>query len=65
MNRPVPHRLHKRIEDLTDKVVATEDPADLDHLIPQLQETLHEHSKRLRQLAANKLAKKPGDEHSA
>ena len=51
------HRLHKQIQVLMDRVVASRDPDELDRLIHQLQDALHEHSSRLRQLAADKLAK--------
>ena len=48
-------RLQDRIEDLVTKAIATDDPHELDAVIQQLRECLHEHSERLRKLAADKL----------
>ena len=43
-------RLQDRIEDLVTKAIATDDPHELDAVIQQLRECLHEHSERLRKL---------------
>jgi hypothetical protein len=52
---PVPYRLEDRIRALVARAVASDDPAELDELIWQLRNVLHEHAKQLRQLAADKL----------
>jgi hypothetical protein len=52
---PVPHRLEDRIRALIARAVASDDPVELDELIWQLRNVLHEHAKKLRQLAADKL----------
>jgi hypothetical protein len=41
---------------LVTKAVATHDSAELEGVIRELREALHEHSKSLRKLAAEKLA---------
>jgi hypothetical protein len=51
-------RLQDRIEDLVTKAVATDAPRELDPVIQELRQRLHEHSERLRKLAADKLAPK-------
>jgi hypothetical protein len=53
--RPVEsRRLEDRIRELCTKAVATPEPAEFNKVIQQLREALHEHAKRLRQLAAAK-----------
>ena len=51
----MPYRLEDRIRALVARAVASDDPAELDELIWQLRNVLHEHAKQLRQLAADKL----------
>jgi len=41
---------------LVTKAVATQDPAELEGVIRELREALHEHAKSLRKMAAEKLA---------
>jgi hypothetical protein len=51
-----PPRFHDRINALVTRAVATDDPAELEGVIRELREALHEHAKSLRKLAAEKLA---------
>jgi len=51
-----PHRVQDRINALVTKAVATHDPAELEGVIRELREALHEHAKSLRKMAAEKLA---------
>jgi hypothetical protein len=52
-------RLNDRIEDLVAKVVVTYDDDELEEIFRQLREALHEHTERLRKLAAKKLTSPP------
>jgi len=45
-------RLQDLIENLVVKALASEDPVELDGIIEQLREALHEHLKRKKQTAA-------------
>jgi hypothetical protein len=45
-------RLQDQIENLVVKALASEDPAELDTIIEQLREALHEHLKRKKTAAA-------------
>ena len=50
-------RLQDRIEDLVSQAIVIDDPHELDVVIQKLRECLHEHSERLRKLAADKLTR--------
>jgi hypothetical protein len=52
-------RLEDRIKALAASAVACQDPDEFDDVIQQLRAALHEHSQRLRQLAATNLIAKP------
>ena len=47
-------RIQERIEGSVAKAIATDDPTELDLVIQELRRALHEHSERLRKLAADK-----------
>ncbi len=46
---PANRRLQDRIEILVTKALSTRDPAELDRVIQDLREALHEHARRLRE----------------
>jgi len=52
---PQRRRLQDRIEPLVTKAIATPDPTELDAVIAQLREALHEHARLVREVAADKL----------
>jgi hypothetical protein len=54
---PVPSRLDDRIRELCAKALTAKDP-ELQRILGELQDSLHEHSERLRRLAAEKLGKR-------
>jgi SepF-like predicted cell division protein (DUF552 family) len=57
---PVLHHLEDRIRALSAQAVASsEDPDELEEVIGQLRAALHEHSQKLRKLAATNLIVKP------
>lgn len=45
-------RLQDLIENLVVKALASEDPAEVDRIVEQLNEALHEHLRRKKQAAA-------------
>ena len=47
------HRLEDRIKELCAKAVITPESPELNEVLKNLQSTLHEHTERLRQLAAS------------
>jgi ABC-type transporter Mla subunit MlaD len=47
---------------LVTRAVATDDPAELEGVIRELREALHEHAKSLRRLAAEKLTSRQNAE---
>ena len=49
---PANRRLADRIETLVTKALGTRDPTELDQVIQELREALHEHAKRLREADA-------------
>ena len=49
---PANRRLADRIETLVTKALGTREPDQLDQLIQELREALHEHAKRLREADA-------------
>jgi len=51
-------RLEDRIRELCSKCVEAEDPAELEPIMKKLKEALHQHTNRLRELAARKLVRK-------
>jgi hypothetical protein len=50
------YRFQDRINALVTRAVATHDPVELEGVIRELREALHEHAKSLRKMAAEKLA---------
>jgi hypothetical protein len=52
----VPSRLDDRIRELCSTALTAKDP-ELRRILSELQDALHEHSERLRKLAAEKLGK--------
>jgi hypothetical protein len=48
----MPQRLDDRIRELCAKAVATPESPQLDEILRQLQQALHEHAKRLREMVA-------------
>jgi len=57
---PVPQRrLEDRIQALLNQAVTTQDPKELDEVVRRLRAALHEHSTRLRKLAAANLIALP------
>jgi len=51
-----PRRFQERINALVTRAVATHDPTELEEVITELREALHEHAKGLRKMAAEKRA---------
>ena len=51
-----PRRFQDRTNALVARAIATQDSAELEDVIRELREALHEHAKSLRKLAAEKLA---------
>ena len=49
---PANRRLADRIETIVTKALGTRDPTELDQVIQELREALHEHAKRLREADA-------------
>lgn len=57
-------RLEDRIQDLVAEAIATHREEDLDKVVLQLRAALHEHTLRLRKLAASKLTIIPRTQHA-